>query len=113
MLGQFSVTSNSLRVLDGTRPTLIRGDELRAFIKTARANRKVQTRIDTFYCLRCRAERHAAHGLADCVIKANRATLTALCEICEMVISKPVAEARIPELAGTLDLKIKRQGVTL
>ncbi len=105
--------ADGLRVMDGARPALIRGDDLRDFIKSARASRKVKTRIDTFYCLRCRKERRAAEGLADCVINANRATLTALCEVCETVTSKPVAEARIPEIARTLDLKIKRLGATL
>lgn len=105
--------SDGLRVMDGTRPALIRGDDLRTFIKSARASRKVKTRIDTFYCLRCRKEQRAAEGLADCAIKGNRATLTALCEACETVVSKPVAEARIPEIARTLDLKIKRQDTTL
>ncbi len=105
--------SEGLRVMDGTRPALIRGDDLRAFIKSARENRKVKTRIDTFFCFRCRNERRAAEGLADCVIKAHRATLTALCETCETVVSKPVAEARIPEIARTLDLKITRQDATL
>lgn len=105
--------ADGLRVMDGTRPTLIRGDDLRDFIKSARASRKVKTRIDTFYCVCCRKERRAAGGLADCVIKANRATLTALCEVCETVISKPVAVARIPEIARTLDLKIKRHDATL
>lgn len=104
---------DGLRVMDGTRPALIRGDDLRDFIKSARASRKVRTRIDTFYCLRCRKERRAAEDMADCVIKAHRATLTALCEVCETALSKPVAEARIPELARTLDLKITRHDRTL
>lgn len=100
--------ADGLRVMDGTRPSLIRGDDLRDFIKTARDSRKVKTQIDTFYCFRCRKERRAAESLADCEVKANRATLTALCEICETVVSKPVAVARIPEIARTLDLKITR-----
>ncbi|WP_146348530.1 helix-turn-helix domain-containing protein [Falsiphaeobacter marinintestinus] len=100
--------AGGLRVMDGTRPSLIRGDDLRDFIKSARDSRKVKTRIDTFYCFRCRKERRAAEGLADCEVKANRATLTALCEVCETVVSKPVAVARIPEIARTLDVKITR-----
>uniref|UniRef100_UPI00260414B1 hypothetical protein n=1 Tax=uncultured Mameliella sp. TaxID=1447087 RepID=UPI00260414B1 len=73
-----------------------------------RKSRSVKTRIDTFYCVRCREERHAAGSVADCEIKGGRAKLTALCETCETVVSKPVAKARIPEIARTLDLKITR-----
>ncbi|MBD3625555.1 MAG: helix-turn-helix domain-containing protein [Rhodobacteraceae bacterium] len=100
--------SDGLRVMDGTRPALIRGDDLRDHIKSKRESRAVKTRIDTFFCFPCRKERRAAEGLADCVIKGGRVQLTALCEVCGTVMSKPVAEARIPDLARILDLKITR-----
>lgn len=100
--------SDGLRVMDGTRPALIRGDDLRDHIKSKRESRSVKTRIETFFCLPCRKESRAAEGLADCVIKGGRAKLTALCDVCGTVMSKPVAEARIPDLARILDLKITR-----
>ena len=64
--------------------------------------------IDSFYCLRCRKNQRAAVGLADCEIKNGRAKLTALCETCETVVSKPECQALVPEIALTLDLKITR-----
>lgn len=100
--------SDGLRVMDGARPALIRGDDLRDHIKSKREERSVKTRIDTFYCLPCRNERRAAEGLADCEIIEGRAKLTALCEVCGTVVSKPVTEARIPEIARKLDVKIRR-----
>lgn len=100
--------SDGLRIMDGARPALIRGDDLRDHIKSKREQRSVKTRIDTFYCLPCRKERRAAEGMVDCEIKEGRAKLTALCEACGTVVTKPVAEARIPEIAQTLDLKITR-----
>ena len=100
--------ADGLRVMDISRPALIRGDDLRNHIKAQRNKRTVKTRMDRFYCVRCRSERRAAEGLADCEIKSGRAKLTALCEACETVVSKPVPEASIPEIAQTLDLKIKR-----
>lgn len=100
--------SDGLRVMDGTRPALIRGDDLRDHIKSKREGRSVKTQINTFYCVRCRKERRAAEGMADCEIREGRAKLTALCVICETAMYKPVAEARIPEIARTLDLKITR-----
>lgn len=98
--------SDGLRVMDDTRPTLIRGDDLRQHIKSQRDKRSVKTQIDTFYCFRCKVERRAAEGMADCDVNGGRAKLTALCEVCGIVLSKPVAEARIPEIGRTLDLKI-------
>ena len=100
--------SDGLRVMDGMRPALIRGDDLMDHIKRKRASRAVKTQIDTFYCLPCHKERHAAGGMSDCEITDGRAKLTALCEVCGTVVSKPVSEAGIPEIAGTLDLKITR-----
>lgn len=100
--------SDGLRVMNGTRPVLIRGDDLRDHIKSKRASRSIKTRIDTFYCVRCRKERCAAEGMVDCEIRDGRAKLTALCEVCGTVVSKPVVEVRIPEITRTFDLKITR-----
>jgi hypothetical protein len=97
-----------LPVLDRDRPLLIRGDDLRDYIKRTRASRKVRTAPDEFYCLGYRKARGAAGSVADCTIRDGRATLTALCEVCEAVVYKPAPEVRIPELARTLDLKITR-----
>ncbi|WP_052254268.1 helix-turn-helix domain-containing protein [Leisingera sp. ANG-S5] len=101
--------SDGLRVMDVTRPALIRGDDLRDYIRSKRESRATKTKTDTFYCFRCRKERHAAEGLADCEIKEGRAKLTALCAVCETVVSKPVAVGCVSEIARILDLRITRQ----
>jgi len=105
--------ADGLRVMDGERPVLIRGDDLRDFIRGKRKGRKIKTDPDAFYCVRCRTSRKAAGRLADCNISGNRVMLTALCEVCETVVCKPIAEARIPEVAQILDITINRLGTTL
>lgn len=105
--------ADGLRVMDAERPVLIRGDDLRDFIKEKRQGRKIKTAPDTFYCVCCRKSRKAAGSFADCDIKGKRVTLTALCEICGTIVSKPIAESRIPEIAQSLDLTIKRHETTL
>lgn len=95
--------------MDGTRPILIQGDDLCDHIKSQRAKRAVKTRIDTLYCVCCRRERRAAEDLADCNVIGGRVKLTALCQACGTVLSKPVREAKIPETARILDLKTTRQ----
>lgn len=104
---------NGLRLMDSARPVLIRGDDLQNHIKAQRAARKVKTAPDQFYFVRCCAARSAAANLADCVITGNRVKLTALCETCESVVWKPVAQTQIAQLARTLDLTITRQAATL
>lgn len=105
--------ANGLHVMDEERPALIRGDDLRAYIHSQRKGRKSRTTPDTIFCVCCRQPRKPAGGIADCTINGNRATLTALCDVCETVISKPVAKARIPEIARILDLTVTRQEATL
>ena len=105
--------AKGLHVMDGERPVLIRGDDLRDFIKRQREGRKIKTALDRFFCVRCSKARKAAGRVADCSINGKHVTLTALCEVCETVVSKPIAEARIPEIARTLDLTIKRHERTL
>lgn len=106
-------SKNGLRMMDTARPVLIRGDDLRANILAQRDARKVKTALGEFYCCRCGAARKAAGGFADCIIVGKRVTLTALCATCETVMSKPVSEARLPEIARTLDLTITQHEVTL
>ena len=101
--------ADGLHVMEDMRPALIRGDDLRQYIKSKRESRSVKTEIHTFYCVRCRAARRAAEGLADCEIKGGRAKLTAICEVCETIVSKPVPEARIPAISQLLELKITRR----
>ncbi|MFK7878084.1 MAG: hypothetical protein AB8B71_20330 [Paracoccaceae bacterium] len=106
-------SKNGLRLMDEARPTLIRGDDLRCYIKAQRSNRKAATEPHTFYCFSCKKVRHAAGNMADCAITGNRAKLTALCEACETVVSKPVAKTKVSALAQKLDLTIIRHDATL
>lgn len=99
--------------MDAAQPTLIRGDDLREYIKAQRHKRKSPTAPDTFYCVVCKKARNAAANMADCTIIGNRAKLTALCATCETIVSKPVAKANITALGMTLDLTITRHEVTL
>ncbi|MCP3972373.1 MAG: helix-turn-helix domain-containing protein [Rhodobacteraceae bacterium] len=105
--------AKGLRIMGGERPALIRGDDLRDFIKGQREGRKIKTALGAFFCVRCRRPRRAAGGFADCNITGKRVMLTALCEVCETVVSKPIAEACIPEIGRTLDLTITRHETTL
>ncbi len=104
---------NGLRLMDAEQPTYVRGDDLRDYIKSQRVKRKVATAPDQFYCVACKTPRYPAARMADCAIIGNRAKLTALCEICETVLSKPVAKAQITNLAKRLDLTITRHEPTL
>lgn len=106
-------SKNGLRLLDENRPALIRGDDLRAYIKGQRADRRIKTAKDEFYCVSCKQARKAAERLADCIVTGNRVKVVALCEVCGTVVSKPVAATRISELGKFFDLTITRHEATL
>lgn len=93
-----------LPVLSLERPVLIRGDDLIAFIKKQRANRKTDVAPHEFFCLRCRDARSAAGGFATCRTKGTRITLQAICIECESVMNKPVAKSQLLALRTKLDL---------
>ena len=106
-------TRDGLPLLDVSHPPLIRGDDLRDYITAQRAARKVKTDLCEFYCLRCRKGRMPAAKMADCKIEGNKAMLTALCDVCETIVCKPISLASLPEISVKLDLTITRVEVTL
>ena len=106
-------TRDGLQLLEASYPPLIRGDDLRKYITDQREDRKVKTGLCEFYCLRCRKSRPPAGQMADCKIDRNRAMLTALCEVCEGIVCKPISLNSLPEVRSKLDLTIKRTEETL
>ncbi len=90
-------------------PTLIRGDALISFIKGQRETRKINIGQDEFYCLKCRAARKPAGGLVECETNGARSKLTAICEVCETIMHKPVAQGQVPELAKVFDLSTQNR----
>lgn len=93
-----------LPVMRDQRPFLIRGDDLRNFIRKRREARKTETALHQFYCLGCRDTRDAEDGFAECLIDGNRVTLRAFCDMCGNVVNKPIAKSRVPDLKDKLDL---------
>lgn len=88
------------------RPTLVRGDALVAFIKGRRKARKTPMGQDQFYCLKCRAARKPAGLLVDCKLEDQRARLSAICEVCDTIMHKPIAQERVAALSAVFDLKL-------
>ncbi|MDX8347812.1 helix-turn-helix domain-containing protein [Cognatiyoonia sp. IB215446] len=93
-----------LPVLAAERPALVRGDDLIAFIKRQRAERKIDLLAHQFLCLKCSAARNAAGGFATCRRTGPRMFLQAICEKCDGVMNKPFAESRLSELRKNLEL---------
>lgn len=101
-------SKQGLHVFDVGRPIYIRGDDLLEFLRSRRKKQKITLEPDQFYCVSCRAARQAAGGLIEYRETAGRMTLTALCEACETVISKPFSKSQIPSLQAHSELTLQR-----
>lgn len=86
-----------LPTVDGARPLLVHGDELRAFLEARRKVVKRPCPTGTIYCFKCRQPREPASGMVEFTPR-NPVTgnLVALCETCGTVMHR---SARLASLA--------------
>lgn len=114
----FSVHRNSVRqwlktgglaAIDSQRPTLIKGATLRAFIESRRASAKRPCPPGTLYCLKCRAPRGPALGMADFMAQETGAgDLRALCETCGTAMHRRTRQSAIPDILPDIDVRMVR-----
>lgn len=97
-------TKEGLPVMTSVRPHLIRGDDLRAFIKGKRQARKCKMEPHQFHCFTCQVPRNAAGGFAEVHRTGNAVNLKAICEHCDGMLNKAFAKRLLPTLKGKLEL---------
>ena len=108
------VRSGDLLALTGERPHLIVGEDLIAFLKTRSAKRKTTLTLTQAYCLKCRAPREPALGMADLTISESGAlNLRALCPACGGIMNRRISRAAIGELHRKLDLTVRQEPKSL
>lgn len=96
---------DGLQPLDGRRPTLIHGADLKAFLVKRRAGRRHRCGPGEFFCFKCRVPRKPYGGLVDLHPRTDKViALAGLCERCETVMHRTVRRADLPKLAAILDL---------
>lgn len=90
-------TRRGLHVLNETRPFLILGCALKAFVEDFKAKRKRPLKIGQFYCMRCKDPRGAAFGMASYHRKdTSGGAMVAFCEECEGPVRVNVKKADLP-----------------
>lgn len=88
-----------LEPLDSSRPLLLHGATVKAFLGKQRASRKRPCPPGMFYCLRCREPRKPALGMVDFVpITEHSGNLHGLCEVCETVIYRRARQADLTRI---------------
>jgi hypothetical protein len=103
-----------LRPIDGRRPALVLGDELRRFLSERRASRKRPTPPGMIYCLRCREPRRPAAGMADFVPRTgSTGNLQGICPVCDLMLYRRVGFAALAAIQGDLDVTIREEDLRL
>ena len=96
--------ANGLIVVSTTRPVLIHGENLRAFLE-ARRPRRQPLRPGMIYCVGCRAPKRPGCDTADYVPRGLRhGALVGICPSCESIMQRRVSLAKISEVCGDLDV---------
>jgi hypothetical protein len=94
-------------VIAEKRPTLIRGEDLKAFLLKRHRDRKRPCAPGQIFCVKCRMPREPALGMADFApASTGLGTLAGLCPVCGTIIKRWVSRNRLVEVSGKLDVKI-------
>jgi hypothetical protein len=94
-----------LKAIDGDRPALFLGEELRRFHLSRRAGRKCSTPVGMIYCMGCRVPRRPAGDMADYVARSETSgDLKGLCPVCGAWMYRRVRVSDLDRKAGDLDV---------
>jgi hypothetical protein len=96
-----------LEPIDGGRPVLFQGAAVRAFLSSRNASRKRPCPPGTLYCFRCREPRPPALAMVEYVsFTATNGNLQALCAVCEGMMFRRAARAKLLQIMPGLSVQI-------
>jgi len=96
-----------LQPVDNRRPILILGRELSRFLHARREHARQRCRPGQLYCVRCRAPKWSAAGLADYVpISSSFGNLRGRCCDCGTSMYRRVSWRKLTAVAGDLQVQL-------
>jgi hypothetical protein len=96
------VRTGGLAVMDASRPHLILGAVLIAFLKDKRTALKRKCGRGELYCLKCRAPRKPVPELIELrPMPSGRTRIVAICSTCETLMHRFIADRNLPAFART------------
>lgn len=100
-----------LAPIDGKRPTVIQGVELRRFLTARRTSTQQTCGPGRIFCLPCRAPKVPAGNMADCIaVTETNGTLRAICPDCERMIYRKINPKKLDAIRGDLDVTVTQAG---
>jgi hypothetical protein len=103
-----------LPVVDRSRPVLILGNELRAYLEGKRKAAKRPCPPGTLFCFKCRQPRAPALGMIEATRQnATCANLRALCEACGTMMHRRARLAAIAAIMPDLDVQIREASASI
>ena len=94
-----------LPICASKRPMQILGRDLAAFLRMRRTKNKRPCQPGEIYCVRCRAPRLPAGGMAEYEpVTEKFGSLMGICPDCEGMIYRRASRAKLPEIQGNLDI---------
>jgi len=98
-----------LPTIQGIRPFLVRGLDLGRFLSDRRQKARQLCPAGHVYCVRCRAPKAPAGGVADYIPLGPRwGSLVGICPDCEILIYRHVSLGRLDAVAGPLEITFQR-----
>lgn len=97
-----------LPIVDRTRPVLMHGHELRAFLEGKRKAARRPCPPGTIYCFKCRQPRAPAMGMVEYTPKnATTGDLSALCGTCSTIMHRAARLASLAAIMPNLNVQIR------
>lgn len=96
---------NGLVTIDSSRPMLVKGDVLSAYLKAKRTKNKQKCLPGEMYCVRCRAPKSPALGMADYKpVTGTMGNLIAICPTCGSIMNRRASLAKLEQVRGKMDI---------
>ena len=94
-----------LPISDDRRPMLILGRELAAFLQARRTKNKRTCQPGELYCLRCRAPKRPAAGMAEYTpVTYTVGNLVALCADCSSIMNRRISVTKLALFQVEMDI---------
>lgn len=98
-----------LPTTDRTRPLLILGRDLAAFLLARRVKNKRTCQAGEIYCVRCRHPRTPAGDMAEYQpVTEKTGNLVGICPACECMIYRRVSLVRLEQVRGKLEITMPK-----